>query len=70
MLWVLILIGLGEALLMSTHIICFHAEIIKIICGYPLLSVAVEKHLEDNFELYKNFNQFFLTSSAWNAKLD
>ena len=29
---------LGEALLMSTHNICFHAEITKVTCGYPLLS--------------------------------
>ena len=27
-----------EALLMSTHNICFHEEIRKIFCGYPLLS--------------------------------
>ena len=26
---------------MSTHNICFHGEIRKILCGYPLLSVAV-----------------------------
>ena len=26
---------------MSTHNICFHQEIRKIICGYPLLSVAM-----------------------------
>ena len=26
---------------MSTHNICFHREIIKILCGYPLLSVAM-----------------------------
>ena len=25
---------------MSTHNICFHGEIRKILCGYPLLSVA------------------------------
>ena len=29
------------ALLMSTHNICFHGEIRKILCGYPLLSVAM-----------------------------
>ena len=27
---------------MSTHNICFHGEIRKILCGYPLLSVAME----------------------------
>ena len=26
---------------MSTHNICFHGEIRKIFCGYPLLSVAM-----------------------------
>ena len=26
---------------MSTHNLCFHGEIRKILCGYPLLSVAV-----------------------------
>ena len=30
-----------KALLMSTHNICFCGEIRKIICGYPLLSVAL-----------------------------
>ena len=30
-----------EALLMSTHNICFRREIRKILCGYPLLSVAM-----------------------------
>ena len=30
-----------RALLMSTHNICFRAEIRKILCGYPLLSVAM-----------------------------
>ena len=32
---------LGEALPMSTHNICFSREINKILCGYPLLSVAM-----------------------------
>ena len=32
---------LTEALLMSTHNICFHGEIRIILCGYPLLSVAM-----------------------------
>ena len=27
---------------MSTHNICFHGEIRKILCGYPLLSVAMD----------------------------
>ena len=33
---------LGEALLMSTHNICFCAEIREILSGYALLSGAVE----------------------------
>ena len=28
---------------MSTNNICFHGEIRKILCGYPLLSVAMPK---------------------------
>ena len=28
---------------MSTHNVCFHGEIRKILCGYPLLSVAISK---------------------------
>ena len=32
---------LAQALLMSTHNICFHGEIRKILCGYPLLTVAM-----------------------------
>ena len=31
---------------MGTHNICFHGEIRKILCGYPLLSVAMYKELE------------------------
>ena len=33
---------LSEGLLMSTHNICFRGEIRKILCGYPLLSVAMD----------------------------
>ena len=32
---------------MSTHNICFRGEIRKIICGYPLLSVAMPCVLKD-----------------------
>ena len=32
---------------MSTHNICFRREIRKILCGYPLLSVAMEYAQED-----------------------
>ena len=48
MLWVFIRSTrrLGEALLMSTHNICFCREIRKILCGYPLLSVAMQYSLE------------------------
>ena len=31
---------------MSTHNICFHREIRKILCGYPLLSVAMNAALK------------------------
>ena len=31
----------NEVLLMNTHNICFHGEIRKKKCGYPLLSVAM-----------------------------
>ena len=32
---------------MSTHNICFRREIIKILCGYPLLSVAMAEAKAD-----------------------
>ena len=37
---------------MSTHNICFHGEIRKILCGYPLLSVAMIKALLVYFPSY------------------
>ena len=33
---------------MSTHNICFCGEIKKILCGYPLLSVAMAKYILSN----------------------
>ena len=30
---------------MSTHSMCFRGEIRKILCGYPLLSVAMDAHV-------------------------
>ena len=39
--WYLSYFSMNEALLMSTHNICFRWEIRKILCGYPLLSVAM-----------------------------
>ena len=33
---------------MSTHNICFRGEIRKILCGYPLLSVAMNATCEGN----------------------
>ena len=33
---------------MSTHNICFRGEIRKILCGYPLLSVAMRKGSGEN----------------------
>ena len=35
---------------MSTHNICFRREIRKILCGYPLLSVAMSKVASGNKE--------------------
>ena len=47
---------------MSTHNICFHQEIRKILCGYPLLSVAMRttghKHmLSQLYEMTKSYRQ-------------
>ena len=44
---------------MSTHNICFCGEIRKILCGYPLLSVAMEldilaRQITD-MEIFTNF---------------
>ena len=33
---------MGEVLLMSTHIICFHGEIRTLLCGYPPLPRAMQ----------------------------
>ena len=41
---------------MSTHNICFRGEIRKILCGYPLLSVAM------NFA----FTLLSLLEASWN----
>ena len=35
-----------EALLTSTHNVCFRGEIRKILCGYPLLSVAMHNYVK------------------------
>ena len=48
---------LGEALLMSTHDICFHGEIRKIFFGYHSLSGALNKYLEEG--LNKNEYIFY-----------
>ena len=41
---------------MSTHNICIHQEIRKILCGYPLLSVAMIHCICDNAPaIVKNF---------------
>ena len=34
---------------MSTHNICFRGEIRKILCGYPLLSVAIRNKMISEF---------------------
>ena len=41
---------------MSTHNICFHGEIRKTLCGYPLLTVAMNLH-----NSYTVFTLSFLT---------
>ena len=43
---------------MSTHNICFHREIRKILCGYPLLSVAMHTY-------YKIWTSPFYYVSEW-----
>ena len=48
----------AEALLMSTHNIRFHREIRKILCGYPLLSVAMSTSIA-----YYIWDFFCLTSA-------
>ena len=48
---------LAEVLLMHTHNICFHGEIRKILCGYSILSQAMNKYLEEG--LSKNKYIFF-----------
>ena len=41
---------------MSTHNICFRREIRKILCGYPLLSVAVAaERIFKYFDLQSEF---------------
>ena len=41
---------------MSTHNVCFHGEIRKILCGYPLLSVAMHGSSNDK----SNHDIFFM----------
>ena len=41
---------------MRSHNICFHQEIRKILCGYPLLSVAMENYNVDTPILYGAVN--------------
>ena len=36
---------------MSTHNVCFHGEIRKILCGYPLLSVAMNLNVKCGYSL-------------------
>ena len=36
---------------MSTHNICIRGEIRKILCGYPLLSLAMLQHDSINFRI-------------------
>ena len=43
---------------MSTHNICFHGEIRKILCGYPLLSVAMNVWLSMMISIAFDINTF------------
>ena len=45
---------LTEALLMSTHNVCFHGEIRKILCEYPLLSVAMIQSANEPVDVSEN----------------
>ena len=55
---------------MSTHNICFRQEVRKIICGYPLLSVAMLPHilLDSPFLLIK-VSLICLAFLRWSALL-
>ena len=48
---------------MSTHNICFPGEIRKILCGYPLLSVAMTCVIYNAFFFFF----FFFFFSAWST---
>ena len=52
--------ALSEALLMSTHNICIRREIRKILCGYPLLSVAM---IVKYFHIHSNGCHYHFTRS-------
>ena len=51
---------------MSTHNICIRREIRKILCGYPLLSVAMHNyfHVECQIQLSGKNKKYFKISSA------
>ena len=62
----------AEALLTSTYNICFHGEIRKILCGYPLLSVAMHY----DYGIFENllegywWGQIGWNKLLWHWKLD
>ena len=45
---------------MSTHNVCFHGEIRKMLCGYPLLSVAMYSNLHFINMCYDYHSTFFI----------
>ena len=50
---------------MSTHNICFHGEIRKILCGYPLLSVAMSDTPKDSLTYKSAYQQPDLAYGEW-----
>ena len=50
--YVVVLIRNGKVLLMSTHNICFRPEIRKILCEYPLSSIAMLKVISSLMHIF------------------
>ena len=46
---------------MRTHIICFCREIRKILCGYPLLSVAMTVCLGPDTAMMHTVNRYYFS---------
>ena len=54
---------------MSTHNICIRREIRKILCGYPLLSVAMGGKKYTELPMYMS-KAMFSDAAAYNIVLD